>query len=740
MPTEPIPNPKPRTSSGVAGMGGIGGVGSPKPPSEITAPIPVPMGVPRQVGPYEVQRLLGTGGMASVYAALQKQPRRTVALKVMKAGIAQSRGEAALRRFKREIEILGKLHHPFIAAVYDAGTFDDGSGPAPYFVMEYIPGAMNILEYIAKKDMNLRDRLKLFVKVCAAVEHGHSHKVIHRDLKPGNILIDQYGEPKIIDFGIAHAAELDVSQQTMQTETGNLVGTLQYMAPEQVDTRPQDLDGRCDVYALGVLLYKMTTGKPPYDLEALPVFEAIRIIREESPKRPSEINSDVKGDLETVILKAMERDRARRYRNAGSLGRDIVRFLANKPINARRASLGYRASLFVKRNAAVLGVIAVIVFIAAAAVGYTTWERQRIKRQQAKKDQEIRAREEQLAQQATTPAATQSAGTPTPSTKVEPFTLSNHTASVTQLRFVPSAGAQPLLASASSDHQVMLWDIGLRQVTQRADPLGATIAHMAVSADGSTIAAAGAGDDDPIAIVRCVDGQVVRTLRDLGGAVTALAIGPSGEVVAWGSSNLTLNLRATEARGQLPRDNPRREPRSMRSGSGAFTSIVTSRNENIIAAGTQGGVVIAWEPRAGAAAGSTAPPGPRRLNGLRKPIVAMTFVEDAAGSMRLIAIADDGSAYHWRAAPDGWNGEAWLAAAKPVVAAAFSSDGAYLAVATADGTQAWSMGDSADGMPQRVGTIMKSDDTPTAVAIDDSGQWIALGMLNGDVKMMPVSK
>ena len=154
--------------------------GGPKSETSAIRPMPTPIGVPQQIGPYQVQRLLGSGGMATVYAALQKQPRRTVALKVMKAGIAQSRGEAALRRFKREIEILGQLHHPYIAAVYDAGTFDDGSGPAPYFVMEYIPGATNILEYISKKEMNVRDRLKLFVKVCAAVEHGHGHKVIHR--------------------------------------------------------------------------------------------------------------------------------------------------------------------------------------------------------------------------------------------------------------------------------------------------------------------------------------------------------------------------------------------------------------------------------------------------------------------------------------------------------------------------------------------------------------------------------
>jgi hypothetical protein len=185
----------------------------------------------------------------------------------------------------------------------------------------------------------------------------------------------------------------------MTTEAGNLVGTLQYMAPEQVDTRPQDLVGRCDVYALGVLLYKMLTGKPPYDLEALPVFEAIRLIREETPQRPGEINPEVKGDLETVILKAMERDRARRYRNAGSLGRDIVRFLANKPINARRASVMYRTRLFMKRNKVVLSVIGVIALVAGAALGYTTWERQRMRSEQAQSADAMQARQADLDRQ-----------------------------------------------------------------------------------------------------------------------------------------------------------------------------------------------------------------------------------------------------------------------------------------------------------------------------------------------------
>jgi tRNA A-37 threonylcarbamoyl transferase component Bud32 len=699
--------------------------------------------MPREVGQFTIQRVIGSGGMATVYAALQKQPRRTVALKVMKAGMTAPLSQAALRRFRREIEILGKLHHPYIAAVYDAGTFETDSGPAPYFVMEYIAGARNILEYVAHKELNLRDRLKLFVKVCAAVEHGHTHKVIHRDLKPGNILIDQYGEPKIIDFGIAHAAEIETGQQTMHTEAGRLVGTLQYMAPEQVDTRPQDLDGRCDVYALGVLLYKMVTGKPPYDLEALPVFEALRIIREERPRKPSEINSDVKGDLETIILKAMEHDRARRYRNAGSLGRDVVRFLANKPINARRASLGYRATLFAKRNAVVLSVVGVIALVAAGALGYVAWERMRLRSQQAGKDQEIQNRERDLAQRLA--AATAASGSESAEPRREPFTLAQHTAAITYLRFVPSPGAHVLLVSASSDHQVMLWDIESRAVTQRIDPIGAAVTLLAVSADGSTLAAAGSNDGDPIAIVRCVDGQVVRTLRDLGGAVTALGLGPSGEIVAWGSSTLTLNLRPTDARGPLPPDNPRREPRSMRSASGPFTAIDFGRDDHIVAVGSAGGVVQVWEPREAPdssaprgrdIAAPSSPAGPVRLRDLTESTVALHFIEADAAPRLLVALAENGDAFTWASDKPGWQGAGWRAASKPVIAGAFDNSGTRLAVITEERVNVWTI-DSSTAPPELIFTHTP-EQTPRAVAIDDDGQWLALGLGNGDVVIVPV--
>ena len=694
--------------------------------------MPTPIGVPQQIGPYQVQRLLGSGGMATVYAALQKQPRRTVALKVMKAGIAQSRGEAALRRFKREIEILGQLHHPYIAAVYDAGTFDDGSGPAPYFVMEYIPGATNILEYISKKEMNVRDRLKLFVKVCAAVEHGHGHKVIHRDLKPGNILIDQYGEPKIIDFGIAHAAETDISQQTMATESGNLVGTLQYMAPEQVDTRPQDLDGRCDVYALGVLLYKMTTGKPPYDLEALPVFEAIRIIREENPRRPSEINPEVKGDLETVILKAMERERDRRYRNAGSLGRDIIRFLANKPINARRASWAYRASLFAKRNAAVLSVIGVIALVAAVALGYTTWERMRIKRQQSQSAGAIRAKEQDLARQRAELEIARSAAARDNTTTAAPasFTLEQHTSRIAQLRFAAAGGdGPPLLVSCSADHTLIAWDLASQAMRQRLTDFDGAIDHLALSADGSLIATASSSEDGRVRIARLGGEDRTRSIADEG-EVTCLAISPDGRRLAWGSKGLALHVEGIDP--QTLESQRGLNEVLLRSSSGAFTAAAFAPTIDVLAAATHRGTINILTGRDAGAV--------QRLSGLKSAVLAISLVESASG-LRLAAVAEDGGGMVWTRSEGGsWSGAPFVASDKPVIAASFSPNGSHLAVATADGVQIWEMRDDAGAAPRRAGAIIKGDDTPTAIAIDDRGLWLALGMLNGDVRLQFAAK
>ena len=215
-----------------------------------------------RVGKYHIKSVIASGGMGTVYEAVQEQPHRIVALKVMKGSVAS---RSALRRFKLESQVLGRLRHPNVAQVYEAGIHRDEHGEVPYFAMEYIPGAKSIVLYAQEKKLDVRDRLRLFAKACDAVHHGHQKGIIHRDLKPANILVDSSGQPKVIDFGVARATDSDMSITTQQTYVGQLIGTMQYMSPEQCDADPHDLDTRSDVYSLGVTLYELLTGKLPYE-------------------------------------------------------------------------------------------------------------------------------------------------------------------------------------------------------------------------------------------------------------------------------------------------------------------------------------------------------------------------------------------------------------------------------------------------------------------------------------------
>ncbi len=331
---------------------------------------PMSVAMPKSIGQFHIKRLIATGGMGTVYEAVQEHPRRTVAVKVMKHGIAS---RSAMRRFEYESQILGRLRHPGIAQVYEAGTHDDGSGAVPYFAMEYIAGARPITDWAKLRKLSTRERLRLFTHVCKAVHHGHQKGIIHRDLKPGNILVDSRGEVKIIDFGVARATDSDMTLATLQTEVGRLIGTLQYMSPEQCEADPHDLDTRSDVYALGVVLYELLCEKPPYDLSSVTVFEAARLIREQQPTRISATDKTLRGDVETVVLKALEKDRERRFQSADELRRDIDHYLTGRPISARPPTVSYQLKLFARRNKALVGGVAVVLLVLVAGIIVSTW-------------------------------------------------------------------------------------------------------------------------------------------------------------------------------------------------------------------------------------------------------------------------------------------------------------------------------------------------------------------------------
>ena len=342
---------------------------------------------PKQIGPYTLVRELGEGGMGRVYLAEQSEPvRRTVALKLTRQGFDSA--EAKIR-FRAERQALAVLEHPNIARVFDAGSSADGR---PWFAMEYIEG-VPITEWADQHGLGLIDRIRLLLPVCEAVQHAHRKGLIHRDLKPSNILVVEDGDlgfPKVIDFGISRAVGLEPDGRSKVTKIGELVGTPEYMSPEQAALGEIDIDTRSDVYSLGLVLYELLVGAPPIsgrDLRALGFEAMCREIREGETPRPSRFRpaldepesstaswrSRLKGDLDSVLLKALAKDRDRRYGSAAELAEDLKRYLDDQPVRAQPPSLAYRASKFVRRHrwpVAAAAAVSVAIVSGAVIAGY----------------------------------------------------------------------------------------------------------------------------------------------------------------------------------------------------------------------------------------------------------------------------------------------------------------------------------------------------------------------------------
>ena len=342
-----------------------------------SSPAPTPSTTDRKftrIGSYRIIRLLGEGGTGAVYEAEQDQPRRKVAIKVLKTAFASPE---LVRRFEREFQTLGRLHHPGIGEIYEAGTADSGFGTQPFFAMEIVYG-LPLVAYANFEKLNTRQRLALMIKICEAVEHAHQRGIIHRDLKPGNILVNDLGQPKILDFGLARVTDGDM-QMTRQTDIGQLVGTLAYMSPEQVMADPHALDTRSDVYALGVILYELLAGKLPYDVSRH-MTEIVKTIQQVDPAKLSSINRAYRGDIETIVAKALEKDKSRRYGSAAELAADIRRYLDDLPIAAQPHSTTYQLQKFTRRNKALVVGAAVVLLTLVVGVVISTWQAVRARR------------------------------------------------------------------------------------------------------------------------------------------------------------------------------------------------------------------------------------------------------------------------------------------------------------------------------------------------------------------------
>jgi tetratricopeptide (TPR) repeat protein len=319
------------------------------------------------LGRYRILERIGLGGMGVVYRAEQENPRREVALKVLRPGLASSE---MLERFAREAQVLGRLQHPGVAQIHEAATLETEGGPLPYFAMEYVRGEP-LTVFAAGRDLSTRARIGLLVQICEAVQHAHAKGVVHRDLKPANVLVDADGRTRVLDFGVARAIDADV-RSTGSTRLGEIVGTLAYMSPEQAAGDPEAIDTRTDVYSLGVVAFELLSGRLPYPLEGKSLLEAARVIQEVDPQRLEVSDRALATDLATIVGKALEKDRERRYASPAALADDLRRALDDLPIAARPPGVLDQLRKFARRNRVLVGAstgLFVLALVAAVVNG-----------------------------------------------------------------------------------------------------------------------------------------------------------------------------------------------------------------------------------------------------------------------------------------------------------------------------------------------------------------------------------
>lgn len=317
----------------------------------------------RRVGEFLLTRKLGEGGMGIVFEARQERPHRSVAVKLLRPQLISNR---AVRRFEFEVETLAQLEHPNIARVFGAGIEKIDGESIPWFAMELVRDALPIDTYCMQRELAVRARVELFLQACAALDAGHARGIVHRDVKPGNLLVDRDGHLKVIDFGVARATDVDLSR----TSSRDLIeGTLAYMSPEQCSGSRADLCAQIDVHALGVVLYELLCGRRPYDVDDVSIPEVIAIVREQEPVPPSRLASALKGDLDAIVLKCLEKDPRRRYSSAGALRTDLQRFLVGEMIEARAPSRWRRAARWIAKHPwPTIGIAVAVLIVVSGAV------------------------------------------------------------------------------------------------------------------------------------------------------------------------------------------------------------------------------------------------------------------------------------------------------------------------------------------------------------------------------------
>ncbi|MBU0640899.1 MAG: serine/threonine protein kinase [Planctomycetes bacterium] len=570
---------------------------------------------PQRIGRYEIIRVIGEGGMGTVYEAQQENPRRCVALKVVRPGLMASH---VLRRFQQEANLLGQLQHSGIAQIYEAGVAEvtSGVGPSarqPFFAMELIRGG-TLTEYAQSARLRTRERLELLARVCDAVQHAHQNGVIHRDLKPANVLVDENGQPKILDFGVARLTDADVQTVTTQTGVGQLIGTVPYMSPEQVSGDSRQLDTRSDVYSLGVILFELLSGKLPHDVRTTSIPEAVRKIRDDLPVRLASLDRSFRGEIEIIVSKALEKEKPRRYQTASDLAADIRRYLRGDAIEARRDSALYvlRKAVRRYRGIALAGALLLVLLTTFGVVSFVQAEKNRRLAADERQARENAVAALKLArhEQKRADAASTRLQAELTTSSIERGRLLGRTGNLTAAEEL--IWREHLVNPASNHSFWALWELyshnpclatlGMHDRTMRA---------VAYAPDGRLFASA--GDDAVVKLWDTSTFECAAILTQHTGPVRGLDFGPDGRHLA--SASLDGTIVIWDVASHTP-------VQVLRGHAGAFHSVCYSRDGTQLVCGADDGTVRVLDAAQGKTIGT--------LPGHQAAVVFLRFSPDAA--------------------------------------------------------------------------------------------------------------